>query len=524
MSKALEDFIPSLKSIAGQNQLEYIFDNEGDVISYQIEMLSNNRIPGLLKGEVLRIDGKIHLSYDVTSKLPLKKLLERREICRDDFLNILKQIVSLMEMLQEYFLESGGIVFNSNYIFAEPTDLQLEFSYLPVSIETKTFEPLKSFLLDVIINDIKFANEASDNYIQKLIETLKNQDIDINTIRNYLNSTDKRLPEEFHKTPAVTPTAPPVQPKDIKNKEQEAENKPLLIIEKSVLKKETDKVSKLGYPLKSFIILGFVAAAFLLFGIVLAVSGFFSINNPDFLISLFGYLLIGGALIYLVYSKLFTPDKRIGTAPENQDKKLLQPKAKKPELNIPSLRNSFEQENSRIVQKKGSEYINKTFAFPEKPFRTDQAEGASIKQAQAEAPSIQAQHEERAPLRQAETQQKLTNITSQYSDRTVLLSPNAVKYPFLKSTSGEIIILMKFPFMIGRLKEQVDYCLKNPAIGKLHAEIKKTSDGYFINDINTRNGTMVNGERLEPCKDYVLENGARVTFANEEFIFMENSI
>ena len=75
--------------------------------------------------------------------------------------------------------------------------------------------------------------------------------------------------------------------------------------------------------------------------------------------------------------------------------------------------------------------------------------------------------------------------------------------------------------MIGRLEEQVDYCLKNPAIGKLHAEIKKTSEGYFITDMNSRNSTFINGERLEPSQDYKLENDAHITFANEEFIFCE---
>ena len=75
--------------------------------------------------------------------------------------------------------------------------------------------------------------------------------------------------------------------------------------------------------------------------------------------------------------------------------------------------------------------------------------------------------------------------------------------------------------MLGRLKEQVDYCIKNPAVGKMHAEIKKSADGYLITDINSRNSTYINDERLEPSNDYKLINGAHITIANEEFIFFE---
>ena len=73
--------------------------------------------------------------------------------------------------------------------------------------------------------------------------------------------------------------------------------------------------------------------------------------------------------------------------------------------------------------------------------------------------------------------------------------------------------------MIGRLSEQVDYCLDNPAVGKLHAEISKEDAEFFLTDMNSRNGTMLNGEQVMPGISHKLNSGDKVTIANEEFTF-----
>ena len=106
------------------------------------------------------------------------------------------------------------------------------------------------------------------------------------------------------------------------------------------------------------------------------------------------------------------------------------------------------------------------------------------------------------------------------SDSTVLLGAGNITIPYLKrAKNSEIVVLKSFPFMIGRLSEQVDYCLQNPAVGKLHAEITKEGDEYFITDMNSRNGTMINGRQIMPGVGQSIDSGDIITFANEEFSF-----
>lgn len=514
MNSELLQYHPTFKSLTGRNLMEFTFQDEEEVISYQLEMITNNHVPGLMKSEVIRVDGEIKLSFDITSLIPMKKFFERREIRRDDFLHILKQIIALLEVLEEYLLDSGGVVFDSQFIFLNPQDLHMEFAYYPIREIPQTLESLKILLLETIIHDIRFINEPSDNFVQKLIELLKTQEFKVSTLQSYVKDMEilvsPAMPKSFNKDPFTNG----MYPEKMEEKEQNDKTTIPPQSVKVMSQKESVKVTKIGYPPKSYMILGSVVTGFILLGLALSFTETLSINNPDFLLSLLGYLMIGGALTYLVYSKLFTSEKRTERIKEKKTTLTTQSKPQKSTFYMPSQRITSKIENMPIqVPPKNMEYVNKAFAVSESPLKQGKVEAAPTQQART------------VKLGQSMPDQPWqSNPQVQPRDRTVILDGSTMKHPSLKGIQGnssETIIVTHFPFMLGRLEEQVDYCLKNPAIGKLHAEIKKTSEGFFLADMNSRNGTLINGERIEPSQDYKLENGALITFANEEFIFCE---
>ena len=73
---------------------------------------------------------------------------------------------------------------------------------------------------------------------------------------------------------------------------------------------------------------------------------------------------------------------------------------------------------------------------------------------------------------------------------------------------------------MGRLEEQVDYTCKSNVIGKIHAEITKRDGQYYIKDLNSRNGTFVNSERIDSNKEYEIKHNDRVSLANCEYTFI----
>lgn len=84
----------------------------------------------------------------------------------------------------------------------------------------------------------------------------------------------------------------------------------------------------------------------------------------------------------------------------------------------------------------------------------------------------------------------------------------------------EKIFVDKDSFVIGRIKSQSDYVSFNAAVGKLHAEIINKDRAYYIKDLNSRNGTFINGERIVSNVEHSIQNNDRIAFANSEYKFL----
>jgi hypothetical protein len=104
------------------------------------------------------------------------------------------------------------------------------------------------------------------------------------------------------------------------------------------------------------------------------------------------------------------------------------------------------------------------------------------------------------------------------ADRTILLEEEE-SFPVLEFKEKSIIV-NKRSFLIGRAKQLVDYAIPEAlSLGRVHAEVIKEKDSYYIIDINTKNGTFVNGERIESQKKYPIVKGDCIHIAKEKVIF-----
>lgn len=83
-------------------------------------------------------------------------------------------------------------------------------------------------------------------------------------------------------------------------------------------------------------------------------------------------------------------------------------------------------------------------------------------------------------------------------------------------------------FLIGRAtkngegeKADFEFGIAVTPISRLHAQITKRDDRYYIQDLGSSNGTYLNGMRLDSKADYLLNDGDRVAFA---IAYSKNSI
>ncbi len=78
------------------------------------------------------------------------------------------------------------------------------------------------------------------------------------------------------------------------------------------------------------------------------------------------------------------------------------------------------------------------------------------------------------------------------------------------------------PVYIGRSR-QCEVRVVNDSVSKTHASIvfDRSTGGYFLIDENSRNGTFVNSEPVEPGTRTPLWSGAYVSFGDAVFVFID---
>ncbi|WP_019912940.1 DUF6382 domain-containing protein [Paenibacillus sp. HW567] len=85
--------------------------------------------------------------------------------------------------------------------------------------------------------------------------------------------------------------------------------------------------------------------------------------------------------------------------------------------------------------------------------------------------------------------------------------------------SPEKIELNRPSFLIGRSPEVAQYVEKSEGASRVHAEILKGPGGYILKDLDSRNGTLFQGEAMIPYKEYPLTEGAEFTIVKGSYTF-----
>lgn len=83
---------------------------------------------------------------------------------------------------------------------------------------------------------------------------------------------------------------------------------------------------------------------------------------------------------------------------------------------------------------------------------------------------------------------------------------------------GNRIDLRTLPITIGKAQAYSDIVLGDPSVSRVHARIYRGEDGCIeIRDLNSTNGTWINGVRLEPNEKRRVQRGDEVRFGSLEY-------
>lgn len=99
---------------------------------------------------------------------------------------------------------------------------------------------------------------------------------------------------------------------------------------------------------------------------------------------------------------------------------------------------------------------------------------------------------------------------------------NVVQPLVLQSTNLESRIkfnIESFPYTIGRQYGSVDGVIENQkTVGRVHCKVSQISGKYYIEDMNSMNGTFVNNKRLTQGEKAMINKGDMVRVSKIEFV------
>src|SRR5215210_2242560 len=97
------------------------------------------------------------------------------------------------------------------------------------------------------------------------------------------------------------------------------------------------------------------------------------------------------------------------------------------------------------------------------------------------------------------------------------MSELLVNYP---DRAPERLPLGRLRITIGRSARN-DVCVPDPFASRVHAEVRREGDQYFLQDLGSANGTYYNGSRLE--QQVVLTHGGRIQIGETEIVFKDKA-
>lgn len=491
------------------------------ILKYQIEMIAKNSCPGILKLDARYKNDDVKLHYNITSKLTLSQFLQRKKLSKDEFIDILLGITKTILDSKEYFLYDKSFLIDEDYIYINPSTLEIGMIYIPLDINTNVGEDFKSFLVNLIISLAKIDEKSNGDYMTKILNYLKNDIFNICDFDCLLKNLKNDGSQVIIKSNSVEEKQSSLngldieskvvnqnkyiftKPKDEKYRHEESiirgERKKTEASRKKEIKKEQTTVKK-KYKSKNIVI---AILSQILIAIILSLSLDLirSVAGDD--ISAFGGItLIVVAIDVLLFKKLFNKGNMKEVIVINEDKKI----------------NIFH-ENREHKRVKGSKH-DKVKIIPQAPqIQKDQ----NINMSKREIYNINGSGNTDSGYEQMASTSEPQNISSTNINETIILTEEKQEFACLQRMNNGIldrVSLTKSNFIVGRLSNYVDYLIDDNAIGRTHAEILCREGQYFVKDLNSKNGTFINEMKLNSNKEYIIKNGDKVKFAKIEYTFI----
>lgn len=469
-----------------------------DENDYRIHMLMENRIQGLLPCTVKKRDGNNCFYYDITSKQSLEHIYGRGSMGEEEILTLLRGLYRTLREIKKYLLDSAMIILEPQMIYMDIETKEPVFCYLPGYRKdiTRSFQELSAYILEHICQSDERAVLLGYDIYRKARE--ENYSLE----KILKGSGEEKKPKGHSALAAPAPEEPdwtvfspkiempseiyppsgPHMGNDIKPEKRiekrteiKPEKKPETAKEipaEKTADRHAGKNGKKGSQ-KAFIITCLVFAA-ILFAAAAVLWGMDTTQIGGFILFL-TFLLIYGCIV---------------------DKRRRKKKEEKKEKDMPYMM-------------KEQPYIHEE-TYPERmpePERKPELEELPDFRKKPGYSKIQAWKARPEGQRFGNT--GILSEQEKTAEEIMLVSMSADR--------RKAISLTRERYVIGKLESQADIVLDHHSVSRVHAQIQKEREKYYLYDLNSTNGTFYNGRRLEVNERVLLQPGDEIAFARVGF-------
>ena len=467
------------------NYLIVYGENEINTDSYQVRMLAGNVIPSLLKCRIQGMDGRFLIYFDITSKQAVNVLYEEKKMGVEDLRLIFGGFVKVMEDAAEYLINPGQFIMSPECIYTDIEKRQIYFCMMPGYEKDikEQFQLLTEYILpkidhqdqDAVILGYGVYKRAMEDsfHLEHIKEELyKTQSSDVNgEKKEKINAKKTEQEMEFAEEETF--------PEDNENRDE--------FIREGEGSKEPGRLNPVGIIVLAAVLICGLAAAIL--------KGYLPQVEME---TILGVIVIAIAGIMLGLRIIKT-------------KKVLQnmPSWNKTEKKTSGKRSGWKEAEGKVSEQKWEDRLYENLSRTvERNQQTNQSQPVNGQ-------------------KMSDCGQKTSESSRIHMDygETVVLSAGTVSGPasLVSKEPGELatIYLNEDLTVIGKLETACDAVISLPTVSRIHAKIRKKEENYFLSDMNSRNGTSVNGRLLRPDEEYQLEPEDEVDFAQARYIFLE---
>ena len=444
-------------------------EKEPDTASYQIRMLLTNAIPGLLDCKIGKMDDKTLFYYEVTSRQSLQSVFEQRSIGAEALRKLFEQLLDLLEELGQYLLAPDGLVLQPELVFADANLENFSFCYLPGKQgHTGCFQKQIRELMEYLLPKLDHQEQDAVVLGYGLYREISAEIFSVEMIQALLYQTGKEKKETTEQEGKERPRE---------------ENPPVQMAENFFVEAEEEKdEGRWKNIVEAVICIGFL-------GGVLALRW----TQAETV----WYLVLGGAaavvgIVSLALELASRWKKRqSGTETGSYGK-------------AAGIRKQGETGDvfSEYQNRKGLKQKDGTW----NP-KSDTEQQGWKRDSSVEKEKTWEKNEEQENRKMHSLMELLTSPEDE--GRAYLIPIDPIDLPLIPIERGSTLI--------GKLSAAADVILPYRTVSRLHAKLVSTEEGDYLLDLNSRNGTTVNGVPLMGETKKKLEDGDDISFAGKKY-------